>query len=135
MKTAAARFVQERGLEAAAPSANLDPADPAPVILDLCASYRRAIVETLAERTFRAAHEIGARSVCVSGGVACNLELRRRFAERAAGGEAGLSVHFPPPALSTDNAAMIAAAGYPKLVAGQFADFSLNADVHLKLHQ
>ena len=44
-------------------------------------------------------------------------------------------MYFPSPILSTDNAAMIAAAGYPKLMAGQYADFSLNADVHLKLHE
>jgi N6-L-threonylcarbamoyladenine synthase len=129
LKTAAARFVQERGLEAAAPSANLDPAEPPPVVLDLCASYRRAIVETLAERTFRAAREIEARSVCVSGGVACNLELRRLFSARAE----GLGVYFPPPALSTDNAAMIAAAGWLHLRRGETSGWDMTADPDLEL--
>jgi N6-L-threonylcarbamoyladenine synthase len=58
----------------------------------------------------------------VSGGVACNSQLRDRF--RAGFAKKNIPVHFPSPILSTDNAAMIAAAGYPKLVAGQYAKIS-----------
>jgi N6-L-threonylcarbamoyladenine synthase len=151
LKTAAARFVREHGLEAAAPAVNLpradapeaaaaaglstapafEPAEPLAVVLDLCASFRRAVVETLADRAFRAARQVGARSVCVSGGVACNLELRRRFTEEAAG--LGLAAHFPPPSLSTDNAAMIAAAGWVRLGRGETSGWDLTADPDLEL--
>jgi N6-L-threonylcarbamoyladenine synthase len=137
LKTAAARFAREHGLEAAWPAAGApEPAGPAlagppPIVLDLCASFRRAVVDTLADRSFRAAREIGARSVCVSGGVACNLELRRRFAEAAQ--ELGLRAHFPPPALSTDNAAMIAAAGWLRLRRGETHGWDLTADPDLEL--
>jgi N6-L-threonylcarbamoyladenine synthase len=163
IKTAAARFAREQGLEAATPSANLG-ADPAPppapdagrapgagsaglaaegrgadalpveppaIVLDLCASFRRAVVDTLADRLFRAARQIQARSVCVSGGVACNLELRRRVAEQAAA--LGLAAHFPPPELSTDNAAMIAAAGWLHLRRGETSGWDLTADPDLEL--
>jgi N6-L-threonylcarbamoyladenine synthase len=65
--------------------------------------------------------------------VACNSLLRTRFQEGFA--SKNIPVYFPSPILSTDNAAMIAAAGYPKLLAGQRTDLSLNADVHLKLHR
>ena len=147
LKTAAARFAREHGLEAAAPTTNLagvgpeppsaaaaDAAEPLqapPIVLDLCASFRRAVVDTLAERAFRAARTTGARSVCVSGGVACNLELRRAFAEQAAG--LGLAAHFPPPALSTDNAAMIAAAGWLHLRRGETSGWDMTADPDLEL--
>ncbi|MGH9710422.1 MAG: tRNA (adenosine(37)-N6)-threonylcarbamoyltransferase complex transferase subunit TsaD, partial [Candidatus Acidiferrales bacterium] len=66
-----------------------------------------------------------ARSVLVSGGVAANRELRARFEEESR--KHGLEVFFPSRALSTDNAAMIAAAAYPRFVAGEHADGSLNA--------
>jgi N6-L-threonylcarbamoyladenine synthase len=137
LKTAAARFAREKGLEAAAPGsgpgreAAAAPPEAPPIVLDLCASFRRAVVDTLADRAFRAAREIGARSVCVSGGVACNLELRRRFASEAEG--MGLRAHFPPPSLSTDNAAMIAAAGWLHLRRGEISGWDLSADPDLEL--
>ena len=87
----------------------------------------------LFDRTARAAELRHPQSILVSGGVACNSQLRDRFREGFA--KKNIPVYFPSPILSTDNAAMIAAAGYPKLMAGQYADFSLNADVHLKLHE
>ncbi len=73
--------------------------------------------------------EIGARSLIISGGVSANAGLRA--AARAAG--FSCPVFFPTPALSTDNAAMIAAAAFPKLRAGQFAGFSLRANANLTL--
>jgi len=102
-------------------------------VYDLIASFQRTAIEMLFDKTSRAADVRSPRSVLVSGGVACNSLLRDRFREGFA--KKSIPVHFPSPILSTDNAAMIAAAGYPKLMAGQHADLSLNADVHMKLHQ
>jgi N6-L-threonylcarbamoyladenine synthase len=65
----------------------------------------------------------------IGGGVACNQGLRRSAAELGL----GLPVWFASPALSTDNAAMIAAAAYPKLLRGEFSDFTLRASASLKL--
>jgi N6-L-threonylcarbamoyladenine synthase len=99
--------------------------------LDLIASFQHAVVGDLLRKTFRAATALGARSLLVTGGVAANRELRARFTAEAAARH--LPVAFPSLALSTDNAAMIAAAAWPKLVAGEFAGPELNADPSLKL--
>ncbi|MBI1749070.1 MAG: tRNA (adenosine(37)-N6)-threonylcarbamoyltransferase complex transferase subunit TsaD [Acidobacteria bacterium] len=99
--------------------------------LDLIASFQRSVVEDLAARTLAAAEQHGARSVLVSGGVAANSELRKHFGSQAL--LAGLDVFFPSRALSTDNAAMIAAAAYPHLLAGELADSQLNAEANFPL--
>lgn len=99
--------------------------------LDLVASFQHAVVTDLVGRTLAAAQTARVQSIFVSGGVACNSLLRERFAEAAAQG--GLSVFFPSPELSTDNAAMIAAAGYYKLLAGHRADASLTAHASFPL--
>jgi N6-L-threonylcarbamoyladenine synthase len=99
--------------------------------LDLVSSFQDAVVSDLVERTLAAADACRVQSVFVSGGVACNSLLRERFREAAR--QTGLQALFPSPALSTDNAAMIAAAGYYKLVAGQRADASLTAHASLAL--
>ena len=78
-----------------------------------------------------AAEELAAESVLVSGGVAANSQLRATFEERAK--SKGIEVFFPSRPLSTDNAAMIAAAAYERFRAGVFADSSLNADPSLPL--
>jgi N6-L-threonylcarbamoyladenine synthase len=93
--------------------------------LDLVASFQHAVVSDLVGRTLAAAEGTRAQTIFVSGGVASNSLLRERFAQAAA--PHGLEVFFPSPALSTDNAAMIAAAGYYKLMAGCRADASLTA--------
>jgi N6-L-threonylcarbamoyladenine synthase len=97
--------------------------------LDLLASFQHTVIEELLRRAARCIEEIGARSLIISGGVASNAGLR------AAASAAGLAcpVFFPTPALSTDNAAMIAAAAFPKLHSGAFADFSLRAQANLAL--
>jgi N6-L-threonylcarbamoyladenine synthase len=95
-------------------------------VLDLVASFQRSVVDDLVRRTLAAAEQYAARSVLVSGGVAANSELRRTFECEAAMG--GLSVFFPSRHLSTDNAAMIAAAAYPHLLAGELATAELNAE-------
>jgi N6-L-threonylcarbamoyladenine synthase len=97
--------------------------------LDLLASFQYTVIEELLRRAEVAVEEIGARSLIISGGVASNAGLR------TAARQAGLAcpVYFPTPALSTDNAAMIAAAAFPKLRAGRFDDFSLRAQANLAL--
>jgi len=99
--------------------------------LDLIASFQHAAVGNLLKQTFAAAEASGARGIVVSGGVAANSELRRRFAAEA--DRRGLPVAFPTMALSTDNAAMIAAAGWGKFVARDFAGDGLAAVPQLRL--
>ncbi len=99
--------------------------------LDLIASFQHAVVGDLMKKTFAAAEATGASRVLVTGGVAANRELRRRFSAEAA--RRGLRIAFPTLALSTDNAAMIAAAAWPRLQAGEFAPPDLSADPSLTL--
>jgi N6-L-threonylcarbamoyladenine synthase len=99
--------------------------------LGLVREFQNTVVRDLVERTMRAAEELGAESVLVSGGVAANSALRTTFEER--GAVRGLDVFFPSRPLSTDNAAMIAAAAYSRFRAGILADVSLNADPSLAL--
>jgi len=99
--------------------------------LDLIASFQHAVVGNLMRQTFAAAESLGARGIVVSGGVSANSELRRRFTEEVA--RRGLRVAFPTMAMSTDNAAMIAAAAWGKFCAGEFAKEGLVATPQLKL--
>jgi N6-L-threonylcarbamoyladenine synthase len=93
--------------------------------------FQNAVVRDLVERTMNAAEELGVESVLVSGGVAANSQLRATFEARAKA--AGVEVFFPSRALSTDNAAMIAAAAYSRFRNGILADTTLNADPSLAL--
>jgi N6-L-threonylcarbamoyladenine synthase len=97
--------------------------------LDLVASFQHAVIQDLVERTFAAAEDSRVDNIFISGGVACNSLLRERFTERSR----GFHVFFPSPSLSTDNAAMIAAAGYYKLLAGERAGISLAPHASLPL--
>jgi N6-L-threonylcarbamoyladenine synthase len=99
--------------------------------LGLIASFQHAVVEDLVRKTFAAAENFHSAGIVVSGGVAANRELRRRFS--AEGQKRALPVAFPSLALSTDNAAMIAAAAWPKFVAGSFATGLLSAEPSLAL--
>jgi N6-L-threonylcarbamoyladenine synthase len=99
--------------------------------LDLIASFQRAVVCNLVNRTLAAAEQQTVRTILVSGGVAANSELRRVF--ESEGSARGLDVFFPSRALSTDNAAMIAAAAHPRLLAGLVEDLTLNAEANLAL--
>ena len=99
--------------------------------LDLISSFQGSVVGNLMRQTFAAADAFGARGILVSGGVAANRELRQRFTAEAA--RRGLPVAFPTVALSTDNAAMIAAAAWPKFVAGEFAPDVIGAMPQLQL--
>ena len=122
LKTAVLRHVKARG------------ADWRPdqrEVADLCASFQRTVVETLLDRTFSAASWFGARSVGIAGGVSANSRLRADAATM--GDRHGIPVYVPSLALSTDNAAMIAAAGLRAYHAGVRAGMDLNADASLPL--
>jgi N6-L-threonylcarbamoyladenine synthase len=99
--------------------------------LDLVASFQRAIVEDLVGKTLTAARAYDVATLFVTGGVAANNELRRTF-ERD-GAQEGVPVYFPSRPLSTDNAAMIAAAAYPKFLAKDFAAMDFSAEANLPL--
>lgn len=97
--------------------------------LDVMASFQATVVDELMRRIRSCTDEVNARTVIVSGGVACNRGLR----EAAAGEPLPARVLFPTPGLSTDNAAMIGAAAFPKLLRRDFADFTLAAKASLPL--
>jgi len=102
-----------------------------PATLGLIREFQYAVVRDLVDRTMAAAEQLDVASILVSGGVAANTQLRTTFEDRAKA--AGVEVFFPSRALSTDNAAMIAAAAYSRLRAGCLADLALNADPSLSL--
>ena len=99
--------------------------------LNLVASFQRSMVNDLVAKTLAAAREYDVRTLFVSGGVAANQELRTTF-EREAGMQ-GLPVFFPSRALSTDNAAMIAAAAFPKFLRQEFVPMDFSADAGMSL--
>lgn len=100
-------------------------------IADISASFQRVVITTLLDRTFEAARWLNARSVGIAGGVSANSRLRSDAEER--GKKHGLPVFVPPLALSTDNAAMIAAAGLRRYRSGAAADWTFNAEASLPL--
>jgi len=97
----------------------------------LVASFQRAVVEDLVGKTLDAARAYDVATLLVTGGVAANNELRQTFEGEAA--EQGLQVFFPSRPLSTDNAAMIAAAAFPRFQAGDFAAMDFSAEAGLRL--
>ncbi len=141
-KTAALRHIQQSGIKPRLPGRR-----PSQKILDLIASYQKAIVEALLTQTRRAAGRLHPSSVLLVGGVACNRLLRKAFKESFEGvreasangltersfGQTRVPVYFPAPLLTTDNAAMIAAAGTPKLRKPPPLALDLNAYADLRL--
>ena len=139
LKTAALRWVEERDMEAEIaarralgrnrPDIQQWLAATPQRTLDLLASFQRAVIRELLTRASESARRTGARALIISGGVASNTGLR------AAAQAAGLPypVWFPSPALSTDNAAMIAAAGFPKVTRGEFVGLDIKAQANLTL--
>jgi N6-L-threonylcarbamoyladenine synthase len=97
--------------------------------LDLLASFQHAVITELLTRAAASAESIGARAMIVSGGVACNSGLR----QAAEAARLPYPIHFPSPGLSTDNAAMIAAAAFPKLQRREFAALDAKATAGLTL--
>ena len=129
LKTAVLRHVQARRA-----ALGLDVATgvlPAHEIADLCASFQRIVVETLLDRAFDVARDVGAKSLGIAGGVSANSRLRADAIAR--GGRRALPVFIPGLALSTDNAAMIAAAGLRRYHAGVRARLDLNASPNMTL--
>ena len=126
LKTAVTKYVTETGLR---PVKNGEL--PSQGIKDLAASFQSVVVRALVSTMEKIAEEYYPRTLIVAGGVACNGALRD--ACRAAAARLDIPVYFPSPHLSTDNAAMIAAAGTVKLKAGERAGLDLNADVTLRL--
>jgi len=126
LKTAVTKYVRESGVR---PIANGDA--PSQAIIDLAASFQSVVIRSLVGTTERVAEEYGPKTLIVAGGVACNDALREAASKAAA--KFGIPAYFPSLHLSTDNAAMIAAAGTVKLQAGERAGFDLNADVTLRL--
>ena len=140
LKTAVLRWVQQHdmGLEIEARREVLR-REPAPSVeawlahtpkatLNLMASFQHAVIQELMRRAASAAESIHAQSIIISGGVACNAGLRK-----AAARQRDFKFYFPTAALSTDNAAMIAAAAFPKLERGELAGFDLRAQANLPL--
>lgn len=143
LKTAVLRYVQLHDLKTSiearrAALSKLPDAKPADALvlcdaesLNLIASFQRAVLDDLVRKTFNAAESFHAASIVVSGGVAANRELRQHFLSEA--GKRRIPVTFPALELSTDNAAMIAAAAWPKFVTGDVAKENLTAEPSLSL--
>jgi N6-L-threonylcarbamoyladenine synthase len=125
LKTAVTKHARETGLKPA------NGGEPSQEIKDLAASFQRVVVSSLVGTMERVAQDYRPLTLIVAGGVACNGALRAAAAEAAK--RLGVPVYFPSLHLSTDNAAMIAAAGTVKLQSGERADLDLNADVTLRL--
>lgn len=133
LKTAVSRELASRGV----PVATGLPGPPGPGVLgakdtaDFCASFQRVVVETLVTRSFEALRAVGARSLGIAGGVSANSRLRRDAALR--GEREGIPVWLPALALSTDNAAMIAAAGLRALSRDGVSSLAFNAEASLPI--
>ncbi len=123
LKTAVLRYVKD--------AQRSGEALPGPLVADIAASFQRVVVEALLDRTFEAAHWLGATSIGIAGGVSANSRLRADASAR--GGRVGLPVFVPPLSLSTDNAAMIGAAGLRRFRAGQTGAWDFNAEASLSL--
>lgn len=94
-------------------------------VIDLAASFQQAVVDVLVEKAMLAQENTGAQTVVLAGGVAANALLRHSLSERL--GARGVQLFYPPPALCTDNGAMIATAGYYHFLVRDFAAWTLNA--------
>ncbi|MGH9949362.1 MAG: tRNA (adenosine(37)-N6)-threonylcarbamoyltransferase complex transferase subunit TsaD [Pyrinomonadaceae bacterium] len=123
LKTAVSKLTKER-------SANRT-ANDEKWLGDMAASVQNAIVKQLIETTAKAESSLSAKTLVVAGGVACNLKLRE--AAKELGNRLSLPVYFPSKHLSTDNAAMIAAAAYPKLLNCETSSMAMTADISLRL--
>ena len=125
LKTAVLRFVRERQIAPAARGGG----DPAQIVCDLAASFQDNVVRALLQRVRQAVRRHHPKTIILAGGVACNSELRARMRAE----DFGAPVYYPSPKLTTDNAAMIAAAGYVKLARGEDHGLQLTASASFRL--
>ncbi len=134
LKTAALRHIQLERIKPRRPGGKISQ-----TILDFVASFQQAIVDTLVERTRKAQSRLKPSSILLVGGVACNSLLRQTFKRtfeqdlRRSGAGSSVRVYYPSPSLTTDNAAMIAAAGTRKICRASSANLDLNAVADLRL--
>ena len=130
LKTAVLREVQRIEGQDLSASRKLTPGEhlPPQTVADLAASFQRALVDALVEKTVLAAQETGVSEICVCGGVSANAVLRQTMRERSP-----VPVSVPPIYLCTDNAAMIAAAGHYRFVAGERAGLDMDVIPNLRL--
>jgi len=105
--------------------------DTPPVVEDVAASFQEAVIEVLVKRVMAAVRLKQVNKILLAGGVAANTRLREVFSEKSR--RRGWQVYYPSPVLCTDNAAMVGALGYDKLVREETADWGLNAIPDLKL--
>jgi N6-L-threonylcarbamoyladenine synthase len=126
LKTAVVRYLRENGIEPAA-----DSGTPPSKICDVAAGFQSTVVTSLVGTMEKVALDLRPRTLIVAGGVACNLALRDAATTSAE--RLGIPVYFPSKHLSTDNAAMIAAAGHARLKRGECSDLTMTADVTLRL--
>lgn len=126
LKTAVVRYVKENSI---VPVVDGDP--PGKEIRDLAAGFQATVVRSLTGTMRKVASETRPKTLIVAGGVACNMALRA--AAEAVAAELGIPVYFPSKHLSTDNAAMIAAAGHAHLMRGESSDLNMAADVTMRL--
>ncbi len=126
LKTAVARYVREQGIAPVETNAV-----PNQAIKDLAASFQAAVVGSLMGTLEKLANELRPKTLIVAGGVACNLALRE--AAQTAADRLRLPVYFPSKHLSTDNAAMIAAAGFAHLENGERSGLEMTADITMRL--
>ena len=126
LKTAVARYLRENEIE-------IPPSDEASqkAVRDIAAGFQRTVVRSLVGTMEKVARSERPKTLVVAGGVACNLSLQEEA--RAAAARLGIPVYFPSRHLSTDNAAMIAAAGHAHLIRGEASDLALSADVTIRL--
>lgn len=99
---------------------------------NLCASFEKEIADILIKKTLKAAKMLNIKNIALAGGVSANSYIRERFFKLQDNEE--YKIYFPNPVLCTDNAAMIASAGYYNFKAGNIADLTLNAVPNLKLN-
>ena len=131
IKTAVLRYVQKNSIQPLDPRALHSEHDVPSIMLDLVASFQRTVVGILVRSLEKAVPVFRPQSVLLSGGVAANTELRA--ATQSFCKKNGLEAFIPPPRLTTDNAAMIAAAGYDHFRRHEYAGMDLNADASLQL--
>ena len=110
---------------------NLNHKDPNINKVDLCASFEKAVTEMLLSNVKKAIKQYGENKIVIAGGVSRNTYIRKEFDKLE--NELGIKVYYPEPILCTDNAAMIAAAGYYDYINGKRADLKLNAIPNLKI--